>query len=96
MQSDSGATLYRTHGIDPDNPDTLIVIRADVVLRDSDAVLAIYKGLGWPWKAALIFKLAPRRIRDPLYRWIARNRYRVFGRRESCWVPGPEYASRIL
>jgi predicted DCC family thiol-disulfide oxidoreductase YuxK len=96
MQSEIGATLYRTCGIDPRDPDTLIVVDGDVVLRDSEAVLAIYGRLGWPWKAALIFKLAPRRMRDPLYRWIARNRYRIFGRRESCWVPTPEHASRVL
>ena len=96
MQGEIGAALYRASGIDPHNPDTLIVVDGDAVLRDSDAVLAIYGRLGWPWKATLTFKLVPHRLRDPLYRWVARNRYRIFGRRESCWMPGPEHASRIL
>jgi predicted DCC family thiol-disulfide oxidoreductase YuxK len=96
MQGEIGAALYRSSGIDPRDPDTLIVIDGDLVLRGSDAVLAIYGGLGWPWRAALVLKLVPRRLRDPLYRWVARHRYRLFGRRESCWVPGPEHAGRIL
>lgn len=96
MQGEVGAELYRSFGIDPQNPDTLIVVDSGQVLRDSDAVLAIYGGLGWPWRAALLFKLVPRRLRDPLYRWVARNRYRIFGRRESCWMPEPEHADRIL
>ena len=66
------------------------------MLRDSDAVLAIYAGLGWPWKALGVFRLIPRFIRDPLYLFIARNRYRIFGRRDSCWLPAPEYRDRLL
>lgn len=66
-------------------------------LRDSDAVLAIYAGLGQPWSAAAAaLRLAPRAIRDPLYRWVARNRYRLFGRREVCWLPSAADSGRVL
>jgi predicted DCC family thiol-disulfide oxidoreductase YuxK len=96
MQGEVGTALYRRWGIDPENPETMIVVDGQSVLRDSDAVLAIYEGLGWPWKALSIVRLLPRFIRDPLYRLIARNRYRIFGRREACWLPSPEQARRIL
>lgn len=96
MQGEVGAALYRRFGIDPANPETMIVVEGDTALRDSDAVLAIYGRLGWPWKAALLFRLVPRFARDPLYRFIARNRYRIFGRRETCWVPAPDHADRVL
>ncbi len=96
MQGEVGAALYRRFGIDPANPETMIVVEGDVALRDSDAVLAIYRGLGWPWKAALLFRFIPRFLRDPAYRFIARNRYRIFGRRETCWVPAPDHADRVL
>ncbi len=96
MQGEVGAALYRRCGIDPENPETMIVVDGQSVLRDSDAVLAIYDGLGWPWKALSVIRLVPRFIRDPLYRLIARNRYRIFGRREACWLPSPEQARRIL
>jgi len=41
-------------------------------------------------------RLVPRLIRDPLYGWVARNRYRLFGRRETCWLPSPEMADRVM
>jgi predicted DCC family thiol-disulfide oxidoreductase YuxK len=96
MQGDVGAALFRRHGIDPANPDTIIVVEGETALRDSDAVLAIYAGLGWPWRIAGALRLIPRWLRDPPYRWIARNRYRLFGRRDICWVPTPDLADRLL
>lgn len=96
MQGEVGTALYRQYGIDPANPETLIVVDGDRLLRDSDAVLAIHAGLGWPWRALAAFRLVPRALRDPIYRWVARNRYRLFGRRESCWAPSPEQRARVL
>ena len=96
MQGEVGAELYRHFGIDPSNPDTLIVCKGDVALRDSDAVLAIWHGIGWPWRALSIFRLVPHIMRDPIYRWIARNRYRIFGRRETCWIASPAQRTRVL
>lgn len=96
MQGQVGSALYRQFGIDPTNPDSIIIVDGERMLRDSDAVLAIYGWLGWPWKAFSVFKLVPRFIRDPLYLLIARNRYRLFGKRESCWVPSPDYRDRAL
>ena len=96
MQSEAGAALYRRFGIDPSDPETLILVRGDRALRDSDAVLAIWSGLGWPWRAAAVARLVPAALRDPVYRWVARNRYRLFGRLESCWLPDPDMADRFL
>ena len=100
MQGDYGAALYRRHGIDPANPETLIVAEGsganERVLRNSDAVLAIYGGLGWPWRAAAVLRVVPRVLRDPIYRWVARNRYRLFGTRNTCWLPAPEHQEQIL
>lgn len=96
MQGATGAALFRENGIDPTAPDTILMIDGDMVLRDSDAVIAIYAGLGWPWRLAGLARAIPRTLRDPLYRWIARHRYRIFGRRDTCWVPRPEDADRVL
>jgi predicted DCC family thiol-disulfide oxidoreductase YuxK len=96
MQNGVGASLYRKFGIDPSDPESIIVVEGERLYRDSDAVLAIYYGLGGFWRLAALGKLVPHFIRDPLYRWVARNRYRLFGRRESCWIPSPEQADRIL
>jgi len=96
MQGDVGTALYNRFGIDPTDPDTMVVVKGDTALRDSDAVLSIYAGLGWPWRAMAVFALLPRALRDPVYRWIARNRYRLFGKRETCWLPTPEQRHRVL
>ncbi|HEX7855127.1 MAG TPA: thiol-disulfide oxidoreductase DCC family protein [Sphingobium sp.] len=96
MQGEVGAALFRRHGIDPTDPDTILVIDGKRVLRDSDAVLSIYSGLGWPWRIAAAVRMVPRPLRDPVYRWIVRNRYRIFGRRDSCWLPKPEDADGVL
>lgn len=96
MQGEAGSALYRRFGIDPADPDTLIVVEGDRVRRDSDAILAIWTGLGWPWRAGAMFRVVPRALRDLIYRWVARNRYRLFGRRDTCWLPDPAFRDRML
>ncbi|HEV2747600.1 MAG TPA: thiol-disulfide oxidoreductase DCC family protein [Allosphingosinicella sp.] len=96
MQSEAGAALYRRFGIDPADPETMILVEGGRALRDSDAVLAICRGLGWPWRLASLARAVPRSVRDPLYRRVARNRYRLFGRRPTCWLPDAGSADRFL
>lgn len=96
MQGIVGEALYHKFGIDPADPETLIVVSGDQALRDSTAALAIWSGLGWPWRALTILRVVPALLRDPLYRLIARNRYRLFGKRQTCWMPKPEQADRVL
>ncbi|MCF4124493.1 thiol-disulfide oxidoreductase DCC family protein [Methylobacterium sp. SyP6R] len=96
MQSEVGRSLYRRHGMDPDDPASLLVVEGDRMRRDSDAVLAIYEGLGFPWSLARMFRIVPAALRDPVYRAIARNRYRLFGRRDTCWMAPERFRDRIL
>lgn len=96
MQGEVGAALYRRFGINPADPETMVLVEGDRVRRDSDAVLAIYAELGWRWRAMAVFRLVPRIVRDSVYRLVARNRYRLFGRRETCWVPHADQAERFL
>lgn len=96
MQGEVGSALYREHGMDPRDPVSLLVIEGDRMRQDSDAVLAIYGALGMPWKLIGLARIVPAALRDPLYRWIARNRYRLFGKRQTCWAPPPEYKDRFL
>lgn len=96
MQGAVGEALYRQFGIDPSDPETLIVVSGNQALRDSAAIFAILSGLGWPWRAMTILRAVPPMLGNPLYRFIARNRYRLFGKRQKCWVPNPEQADRVL
>lgn len=96
MQSAIGQSLYRRHGMDPEDPVSLLVVEGDRIRQDSDAVISIYETLGYPWRLARILRIVPAWLRDRIYRFIARNRYRWFGRRDSCWMAPDRYRDRIL
>nr|WP_281270165.1 DCC1-like thiol-disulfide oxidoreductase family protein [Bosea caraganae] len=95
-QGPLGQELYRRLGLPTEDFETMLLVENGRVQSHSDAAIGIAAGLGWPWRAALVAKLIPRALRDRLYRLIARNRYRWFGRRETCWRPTPDVADRIL
>lgn len=64
---------------------------------DTDAIVRVLRGFGGGWNLlGLLVSGVPRFVRDPLYRWIARHRYRLFGRREACLMPPPDVADRFL
>lgn len=96
IQSSLGSQLYAQHGLDPAAPNAMLFITPQGVFKASDAALEIARTLGGLWKLALVFKLLPRALRDPAYYIIARNRYRWFGKDESCMMPTPELKARML
>jgi predicted DCC family thiol-disulfide oxidoreductase YuxK len=74
----------------------MVLIEGDRVWVRSDAVLRVCRHLPWPWRAASVFLIVPRALRDVVYRLIARNRYRWFGRSEVCRMPTPALRARFL
>lgn len=96
IQSGRGREIYRAHGLDPEKPDTLLVLAGGKVLLRSDAAIAIGRELGFPWSIASVGRILPRSLRDALYDFIAQRRYRWFGKDASCLVPTPEVRSRFL
>ncbi len=96
MQSDSGRALLDSRGLDPDDPDSLLLVEGDRHWTDSDAILRVLTRFGGPWRLFSLLRLVPRGLRDPAYRRLARNRYRWFGRSDACWLPEPEHATRFL
>lgn len=91
-----GEALYRHFGLPTDRYETLLLIDDGRLRVESDAALAIAEGLGWPWRMAAAARLIPRPFRDAAYRLVARNRYRLFGRRPICWTPAAAESDRIL
>ena len=77
-------------------PDSIVLIDSDGVHTRSAAALRIARGLGRPFTLFRLGRVLPRPIRDAIYDLIARNRYRWFGRRESCMTPTPDVAARFL
>jgi len=95
VQQPYGRELARRLGIDLDFPETNTVILAGHAYFKSDAAIAVLSCLPrWSWARAL--GRVPRRLRDPVYDLVARNRYRVFGRTATCLIPTPEIARHFL
>ena len=96
MQGTHGRRLMRAHGLDPDDPLSFLLVEHGHAHTDTDAIVRVLAGLGGPWRLAALARLLPRRLRDRGYRWLARNRYRWFGRHGSCYLPSPEQVHRFL
>lgn len=96
MQSPAGRRLLAGHGLDPDDPASFLLLDAQGAHTDSEAILRLLVRLGGPWKAAAAGWLLPRAWRDALYRQVARNRHRWFGRRPACRLPDPAHADRFI
>jgi len=95
VQSETGRALAARFGIDPEAPQTNAVILDGRILFKSDAALAVLGALTATRPLALL-KAAPRVLRDPVYDLIARNRYAIFGRTETCMAPSAEDRARFL
>jgi len=95
IQSAYGTRLAQAFGIDPDDPDTNAVIHRGRVHLQSDAALTVLSNLpGWGWTRALLH--VPKPLRDVVYRLVARNRYRIFGKYDACFVPDAEMRARVM
>lgn len=96
IQSSLGRELYRRQGLDPESPSVFLFVTPRGAFKASDAALEVARTLGGWWKLALIFKPVPRALRDAAYHFIARNRYRWFGKDETCMMPTPELKARVV
>ncbi len=96
MQGEQGSALLRSHGLDPRDPASFLLLDAQGAWTDTDAILRVLAGLGGAWRLSGVLRMVPRRWRDAAYRMLARNRYRWFGRHDACHLPAPEQAARFL
>ncbi len=95
-QSPLGRALYIHYGLDPQDYETNILIADGRAWFKSEGSIRMAEGLGWPWRLASVFRVVPRPVRDWMYELIARNRLRVFGKRETCFVPDRASSDRFL
>jgi predicted DCC family thiol-disulfide oxidoreductase YuxK len=95
IQSPYGVRLAQAFGIDPEEPDTNAVVHGGKAHLKSDAALTVLSNLaGWGWTRVLFS--VPKPLRDVVYGVVARNRYRIFGKYESCFMPDAELRRRVL
>lgn len=96
MQNEKSKELLAQFSIDNSDLDTLIVIKNDTLFIKSDAVLEIVKEFSGFWFILSYCKIIPKPIRDFIYTLISRNRYKLFGKKESCFIPTKEQQERFL
>ncbi|HJU94004.1 MAG TPA: thiol-disulfide oxidoreductase DCC family protein [Pyrinomonadaceae bacterium] len=102
LQSEFAERVLTRHGIDPKDLDTVqAVVNYELpderVLGRSDAILRAGEELGMPWNVLTgIARIVPRALRDIVYRFVARNRYHVFGKSETCMLPDPNQRHLFL
>ncbi|WP_240732476.1 MULTISPECIES: thiol-disulfide oxidoreductase DCC family protein [Dyella] len=97
MQGVQGRAMLEAHGLDALSPRSFLLVQDGVGYQDTDAIVRVLRQLGGPWSIASgALRLTPRSLRDAIYRWIARHRYRLFGKRDVCYLPDPGQAWRFI
>lgn len=96
LQSENGIAILKHLGVDPAKMDSMVVyIPGKAYYVQSDAALEIGKHIGWKIPATILQAL-PKGLRDMVYRFVARNRYKWYGKKDQCMLPTPEIRSKFL
>lgn len=96
LQSGTGTRLLREHGLKEGYLDSIVLVQNGRALTKSDAVLEVMRVTGTVWSVVNVFSVLPRYFRDAVYNLIAANRYRIFGKHETCRLPSPEERARFV
>ena len=97
LQSDLGQRIVKHIGINPIHIDSIILYEPEVAYYyKSSAALEIAKGLEGIFTLATLFQIVPTGVRDFIYDFVAKNRYKWYGKKEACLVPSPELLAKFL
>lgn len=96
LQSEIGKKLAAKHDIDLQKVDSIILITNNKAVSKSTAALRIAQQLSGAWPLFMVFLIVPTFIRNGVYDFIARNRYKWFGKKDACMIPTPELKSKFL
>ncbi|MEX0351508.1 MAG: thiol-disulfide oxidoreductase DCC family protein [Paracoccaceae bacterium] len=96
VQSELGSALMRHYGLDPTDPLSWLYLENGRAYSSLDALMRAGRRLGGVWKGLTILRILPAPLQDRLYAWVARNRYRMFGRADLCALPDPDVQKRLL
>lgn len=96
LQSDFGQQILSKNNLPTSDFNSFVFFENDKIFMKSTAALKVLKGLGGKWKMLYVFIIVPKFIRDIAYDFIAKRRYSIWGKIESCMMPTPELKSRFL
>ena len=95
-QSRLGSAILAHYGLDPADPDTWLYLVDGQAYSSMDAIIRVGWRVGGIGRAAVVLRVLPRFVQDWLYRRVARNRYRLFGRTEMCALPDEGLRRRLI
>ena len=96
LQSSFGQQVLKKHQLSSSDFDSMILLQDGTIHQRSDAALRIAKELSGAWKLLYGFIILPRFIRNGVYNFVARNRYKWFGKQEACMIPTPELKAKFF
>ena len=97
LQSDLGKKILNYLNVDTSKMDSIILYEPGIAyFYKSDAALEIVKDLNVFLKWSIIFKIIPSSLRNPIYDYVARNRYKWYGKKDACMIPSPELKAKFL
>jgi len=96
LQSDFARELLARNGLDAADMDSVVFVYRDQFHIRADAIAGICELLPGVWRYGALIRKLPLRVRNVLYHFVARNRYRLFGRRAACRLPRPDEAARFI
>ncbi|WP_026950957.1 thiol-disulfide oxidoreductase DCC family protein [Algoriphagus mannitolivorans] len=96
LQEEPGKAILARYQAKPDYLDSLVVVENEKIFFRSTAALKIAKNLSGLWPLFYGFIFIPAFLRDPVYDWIGKNRYRWFGKKNTCRIPTPEEKAKFL
>jgi predicted DCC family thiol-disulfide oxidoreductase YuxK len=96
LQSEKARQMLRRYEPKISGLTTIVLLEGETITVESDALLKISRKLGGAWNLVYLFIIIPKFIRDDVYRFVSRHRYRLFGLRDSCMVPSPEFLDKFI
>jgi predicted DCC family thiol-disulfide oxidoreductase YuxK len=96
LQSEAGRKLLEKYKLSTEEFDSFVLLDEGKIYKKSAAALRVMNKLPWYWKEVQLFRVIPTPFRDAIYDFIARNRYKWFGKKDQCMIPTLEIKSRFL
>ena len=96
FQGETGQTYLQQFNLPSGHFNSFMLLEDDKLYTESTAALRVCKHLDRGWKLLYGFIIVPKFIRDAVYRFVAKNRYKWFGKKEACWVPTPALKEKFL
>jgi len=96
LQGAYGQEMLKKYQLPANEFNSFMLIEGDKLYTKSSGALRMLKHLGGWWRLLYVFIIVPKFIRDGIYNWISKNRYKWYGKMNECWLPKPEWKARFL